>query len=311
MTIKLYSPEMMAEWNRFVSESKNGTFLFDRRYMDYHSDRFDDYSLVCYNDKGQLIALLPANRVGTTLYSHQGLTYGGLILNSSATLGKTIEIFEHIQTFLYTSGIRRVIYKPVPRVYHQLPSDEDIYSIFNICGARLSERKLSSVIDLTHKLPLRQNRRTALNKAHATGVEVYETDELSAFWPILEENLRSNHDAKPVHTLEEMTRLYQDNRGCIHLLLGKVDDQVLGGILLYEMPTTIHTQYISATEEGKRLGVVDAIMEHIMQTSEKHYLDIGTSAGENGELLNMSLMFQKEGFGGRGVCYDTYEWDVK
>lgn len=56
-----YAPALADEWNGFVARSKNGTFLFDRRYMDYHSDRFEDYSLMFYRE-GRLYALMPANR---------------------------------------------------------------------------------------------------------------------------------------------------------------------------------------------------------------------------------------------------------
>ena len=48
MDIRRYTPEKADEWNRFVAQSKNGTFLFDRRYMDYHADRFQDHSLMFY-----------------------------------------------------------------------------------------------------------------------------------------------------------------------------------------------------------------------------------------------------------------------
>ena len=58
-----YTPEHKTEWNRFVAQSKNGTFLFDRNYMDYHSDRFQDYSLMFYKE-GRLYALMPANKKG-------------------------------------------------------------------------------------------------------------------------------------------------------------------------------------------------------------------------------------------------------
>ena len=43
--IKRYTPEQADEWNQFVAASKNGTFLFDRRYMDYHADRFEGTDL--------------------------------------------------------------------------------------------------------------------------------------------------------------------------------------------------------------------------------------------------------------------------
>ena len=79
MEIKRYSSVCEGEWNAFVERSRQGTFLFNRGYMDYHSDRFDDFSLMAY-DRGVLKGVLPANRVGNVLYSHQGLTYGGWIL---------------------------------------------------------------------------------------------------------------------------------------------------------------------------------------------------------------------------------------
>ena len=41
---------MRAPWDTFVQESKNGTFLFVRDYMDYHRDRFQDCSLLVYRD---------------------------------------------------------------------------------------------------------------------------------------------------------------------------------------------------------------------------------------------------------------------
>ena len=46
------------EWDAFVKTSKNGTFLFERDYMDYHKERFTDASLMIYNDN-RLCALLP------------------------------------------------------------------------------------------------------------------------------------------------------------------------------------------------------------------------------------------------------------
>ena len=42
----------------------------------------------------------------------------------------------------------------------------------------------------------------------------------------------------------------------------------------------------------------------------KRFLDFGISTEDDGHYLNTSLIFQKEGFGGRGVCYDKYEWNL-
>ena len=60
MKIIQYTPQLADEWDAFVKESKNGTFLLERRFMDYHSDRFSDCSLLLYEDN-ELVALFPAN----------------------------------------------------------------------------------------------------------------------------------------------------------------------------------------------------------------------------------------------------------
>ena len=46
--------------------------------MEYHNDRFEDFSLMVYKN-GKLIALLPANKKDNIVYSHQGLSYGGVV----------------------------------------------------------------------------------------------------------------------------------------------------------------------------------------------------------------------------------------
>ena len=106
MRIERYTSEKAEEWNRFVALSKNGTFLFDRGYMDYHADRFEDHSLRFYLNN-RLLALLPANRQGSTLYSHQGLTYGGLVVNEQATTAQVVELFRELYDSLLTSKYSR------------------------------------------------------------------------------------------------------------------------------------------------------------------------------------------------------------
>ena len=95
----------------------------------------------------------------------------------------------------------------------------------------------------------------------------------------------------------------------------KSDGTPLGGAVIYECGATIHTQYISASAEGKRLGAIDILFDHLLNnvyndSCKYKYFDIGTSTREGGRILIEPLIFQKEGFGGRGVCYDTYEWTL-
>ena len=72
ITVEQYSAHMAQRWDEAVSSSRNGTFLHLRGYMDYHSDRFADFSLMAC-DEGRVVAVMPACREGDTLYSHRGL----------------------------------------------------------------------------------------------------------------------------------------------------------------------------------------------------------------------------------------------
>jgi hypothetical protein len=74
----------------------------------------------------------------------------------------------------------------------------------------------------------------------------------------------------------------------------------------------LHGQYCSSTPVGKKVGAVDAIYERAMYEDfpEYQYLDFGRSTEGDGSVLNDGLVAQKEGFGGRAICYDTYEWTL-
>ena len=114
MQINLYQcgSQQFEEWNEFVAKSKNGTFLFDRRFMDYHADRFQDYSLMFY-DNDRLQAVMPAHVNGDTLVSHGGLTYGGLVMGPGIKAVQVCELFRELNGCLSCHGFRRVVYKAV------------------------------------------------------------------------------------------------------------------------------------------------------------------------------------------------------
>ncbi len=310
--IRRYTAGQADEWNAFVAASKNGTFLFDRRYMDYHSDRFEDCSLMVYY-KSELYALLPANRLDDTLYSHQGLTYGGLLLSSEGKTAVVRDAFVAVNAFLRQEGIRRVRYKHIPWIYASLPSEEDLFALHNVCQAQICSRDVSTVVMLSHRLPLSELRGRCVKKARQAGVEIREVQDCGAFWPLLEENLKARYNARPVHSLEEIVLLKSRFPQQIRLFVACREGRVIGGTLLYICARTVKTQYISANEEGRRVGALDLLFTTLMDQCTDNgmeYFDFGTSNRPDNNDLNDSLIFQKEGFGGRAVCYDTYEYSL-
>lgn len=311
LTVRSYQPADSETWNEFVVRSKNGTFLLDRRYMDYHSDRFEDASLMIFR-RGRLYALLPGNRDGRCFCSHQGLTYGGLVMDTKATAAEVVSVFRKVNDYLRQQGFDRVVYKPIPWIYHRVPAQEDLYAIFNACGARLTVRNIASVIDMSCPPKWNRDRHYGANKAHTDGIVVEESQDFPAFWRILEDNLMLTYKARPVHSLEEIRLLKSRFPEQIRLYVARKGQEILGGSLLYVTPQVVHSQYISATPEGKHRHAIDAIFRRILLEDYKdcRYFDFGTSNEDHGRILNESLIYQKEGFGGRGVCYDWYEWEI-
>lgn len=311
MEIRRYRREDKELWNSFVSKARNATFLFDRNYMDYHADRFDDNSFMFYH-KGKLKAVLPANVAGDTLYSHQGLTYGGLLLDKKATVEDVLECFDSLNSWLRENGISKVVYKALPWIYQQYPSEEDLYALTWKCKAQLISRDIASTIVIDNKLKFAESRKSGIRKALSLNIEVGESNDVDGFWHVLEDNLGNRYNAKPVHTASEMKLLMSRFPNNIKLYVAKMNGEIVGGTLIYVTSQVVHTQYISASVEGKKHGALDLLFDYIINKvyANCRYFDFGKSTEQGGAYLNEPLIFQKEGFGGRGVCYDWYQWEL-
>lgn len=305
-----YTSNKADEWNAFVAQSKNGTFLFDRHYMDYHSDRFEDYSLMFYL-RGRLYALLPANKKEDKLQSHMGLTYGGLVMDAKTTAALTVSLFNELNDYLRQHGFSKVLYKCVPWIYHQMASEEDLYAMSRICNARLVSRDLGTVIIQRNTIRWERVRRRALKRAEEAGLVVEKSEDFAGFWRVLENNLETKYGSKPVHTLQEMELLHSRFPDNIVLYVSKKGDEILAGIVIYVSSQVVRAQYSSATPLGKQLGAIDVIYDRIINHdySGFPYFEFGTSAVGHTNVINESLVFQKEGFGGRCICFDQYEWE--
>ena len=309
-----YGSDRADVWNAFVAASKNGTFLLHRDYMDYHANRFVDCSLLFYK-KGELVAVLPANYKAEegTVYSHGGLTYGGLVLSERITVADTMQVMACAMHWMKRAlGAREWIYKPIPHIYHRAPAEEDLYALFRQ-EATLVARGVSAAIACDNTLPMQELRRRGAKRAAANNVVYEECGELHEFWPILEEVLAGRHDCRPVHTVEEMERLMAAFPGNIRLFVAKAEGRVVAGTLIYETEQVAHAQYIAASAEGRAMGALDGLFCHLIAEvfAEKKYFDFGISTEQGGRYLNEGLAFQKEGFGARAVVYDIYKLKIK
>ena len=299
------------EWNRYVDKARNATFLFYREYMDYHSDRFKDHSLLFYVGN-HLHSVLPAHEVGEIFCSHRGLTYGGLLMDEDVTTADVVHLFEELNDYLRKMGFQKVLYRAIPWIYHRLPSEEDLYAMFWKCGARLQQRMSGTVIFLDAHLRWRKDHRRRLKQAQMADIQVKRDASLAEFWPVLNDNLQKKFQAQSVHTLQEIELLKSRFPDKIIQYSAYLDGRIIGGITFYVMGHVLHGQYSGTTDEGKRLGAMEAIYDQVMCHDYQHmrYLDFGTSNEQGGLVLNEGLIAHKEGYGGRTVMYDTYEWTL-
>lgn len=316
MNIRRYTAEDKAQWNRFVESSKNGTFLHNRDYMEYHCDRFEDYSLLFLSQKNKVIALLPANIKNNVLYSHQGLTYGGLIFSTSTSLNDVMEMFDSLKVYMRENGIASLVYKQIPAIYHRCPSDEDDYALWRN-DASIEICNIATTIPLhTPLLPkVEKCRKRRLKQAEQYGFKICEDVSLSDFWPILEESLKAHHNASPIHSLEEMELLqsrFPENIKCY--IAQRPDGTNAGGVVLYVTDEVVHVQYGHASLQGYEEHVMEYIYFYLLDKyrNDGHtlYIDFGTSNEQAGRYLNAGLVRQKEGFGGRSIAYRQFRLTV-
>lgn len=304
-----YSNDRKSEWDLLVDNSRTPLFIFKRDYMDYHADRFDDFSILVYRN-GRAVAALPCNESGSTIVSHGGLTYGGLITGIDVHADDILDILCSIIYFFKRAGKSEIIYKAVPRVFNNYPSDEELYALTR-AGGKLYRRDLSSVIKMDARPRLSDSRKSTARKSSKAGVGVAELDDFNEFHSLLSHVLKK-FNSKPVHTAYELELLKSRFPKNIRLFGSVRDNQLLAAVVAYDFGDIVHTQYMASSDEGRKIGSLDFLLIHLIETifSKKSYFSFGISTESEGLVLNKGLIRQKEGFGGRGIVHDFYKIDL-
>jgi hypothetical protein len=307
LIVKPYSSEYHQSWDALVRASRNGFFLFERGYLEYHADRFIDCSL-CIFEENALLAVFPANRHDAEVISHGGLTFGGIICDHRLKGSKTIEVMQAILRQYRESGVESVTYKAIPTIFHTYPVQEDLFAL-SVFGARLVRRDLSTAVPLKTRLEYSKGKREGLRKAAKAGITVRQTVAYATFHEILQHVLSERHGIQPVHSPAELEKLGKAFPDQIKLYGAFLDDTMIAGSWVFLHPRVLHTQYMAGTDQGRQLGGLDVIIDHLIKTAPPHieYLSFGISSYDGGTKLNPGLLAQKEMFGGRGIVHDIYE----
>ena len=307
-TVRLYNSEDFANWNAFISIAKNATFLFHRDFMEYHSDRFQDFSMLVFEDD-KLVSVIPANRVGDAVFSHQGLTYGGFVFNKKIKLGEVIAVTKAVLEFLFQNNIHTLQLKLIPSIYNSYFSEEIEYAMF-LTEAKLIRRDCLSVIDLTKPFSFSNNRNRSIARGFKNNLVIKEELEFELFWnEILIPNLEKKHNSKPIHTLEEILNLQKKFPNNIRHFNVYQQGKILAGATIFETEIVARSQYISGNKDMNSTGSIDYLFSYLIKEiyNQKKYFDFSTSHETSSKNINKGLLYWKEGFGAKTLVQNAYE----
>ena len=302
-----YDPSQSETWDCFVAQARNRSFLFFRAYMDYHGDKFVDHSMIASRD-GNVIALLPAIQAGEILHSHQGLTFGGIIVTPSFRMEHALALVDALVVYCKSNGLSRLIYRPAPQCYHQMPTDEDIVALIG-AGATISDARGTSVLDLAAPYKMTRGRKRELNVAASSGIIITRDEDFAGFMSLCAGFLERRHGATPVHTGEEMVRLAKRFEHNIKLYAARRDGLIVAGVIVYDNPTCVRLQYVATTDDGSGSGAVSLLYDHIAKEHSpvRRWLDFGPSVDPKTHAVNSNLTFYKESFGARTLAQLTFQ----
>lgn len=311
--IRKYQSSDYSLWNEFVATAKNATFLFHRDFMEYHSVRFQDFSLLIFDENQNLKAILPANKVDDLVFSHQGLTYGGLVLNQKTKMQEVIEITFNLLRFLYENEISTLNLKQLPSFYAKFPSEEMEYLSF-ILNAKLVRRDTLSVIAMKTDFLFTKGRIEGIRKGKENNLICKEEASFESFWnEILIPNLKQKHGAKPVHSLDEIMFLKSKFPKNIRQFNVYKENEIVAGTTIFESNSVVHSQYISGNSNKNELGSLDFLHNYLIHEvfPKKDFFDFGISNENHGKNINHGLLFWKESFGARTLVQNFYEIETK
>lgn len=300
-TIVTYNSSYYNQWNAFVEASKNGTFLFHRDFMEYHADRFQDYSLLVFEGE-KLLALLPANRVGDEVHSHGGLTYGGLVFPFNIPEVTIKNIYHAILFYLYKAGISFLKLKQIPELYYK---GTVRYEGLALPGSIKMSADTGYAIDFSMPPSISASKLNRFRWASKIGLEMVCDNDFDLFWnDVLKPRLAAKYNSAPVHTSVEINHLHGKFPDKILQYNVYYEGDIVAGVTIFDCGDVVKSQYGATTLEGEKLRALDYAYITLIKKykATKRYFDLGTVKPDNAGLAK-----QKKELGGLAYVQDFYE----
>jgi hypothetical protein len=271
----------------------------------------------------RIIAVLPAAVVQQEdkriLISHPGASHGGLIIKSSLSTKKCLELVSALVEYCAMTGFDYIRLKPVPKIYHSKLSEQLDFAL-RFSGFKIEYTELATALELKKdqgpfaKQVMKATAFRNYQKALKSSLAVIEDADINDFWPILENKLKQNHNAKPAHTIDEIIHLKNLYPDGIKLFAAYEGVIPAAGVLVFLLnERVINCFYIAHNDRYQHMRPLNLIFGHMMEWGQKNgfsYLDWGISTEGKGSIVNTGLFRFKEGYGGHGVLRECYLYEV-
>ncbi len=297
-TVKRYCSDDFALWNDFISQATNATFLFDRNFMEYHADRFQDFSLLVF-EEDILQAVVPANCKDNQIFSHQGLTYGDFVFRNEFPIGQIEAVLSETFSFLQSQGFVKCEIKAMLPFYAP-DFHAEIQQVLSDKQAKITAQKMNLAIDFRTEYIISKSKLKHYRRLQSEGLVVKKEGDCTIFWQeVLEPLLLEKYQTKPLHSLAEINSLQSKFPNHIEQYNLYRDGKILAGITLFKTATVIKSQYGATTENGKKFRALDYLFLYLIDSfkADYDYFDMGT-VDDNSELgYNEGLLNQKKELG--------------
>lgn len=312
ISVRRFQPKAAQEWDDFAAASNNGTLFHSRKFLAYHPPgRFEDHSLMLYQDR-KLVGLLPASPQGKgILTSPYGASVGGLVLPPGAGAALVLESVESLQAYASKAGFGGIEMRIGPNVYLVRPDDALPFALA-ARGFKASHSWMTFIVGLDgFAAGFSKSKRYDIKANLQRGLRPREcgAEGLEAFWRLLEDTC-SRHDATPTHSKGELETLLSLGPKSVRLFLCAHEGRDIVGVLLFVLNKTVaYTFYICEESGSKGFCGPAVLLDHVFETLAREgfaYADLGPSASD--AHFNAGVVFFKEGLGAKGFLRQTWTW---
>lgn len=304
LVLAAYRPQDRHTWDSLVKESPYATFQHQRDYIEYHKTRWIDASF--FLKKGEeLIAAIPGNSKENQLYSHQGLSFGGVLWRKGLSMEEKVTYIEDLPSLLSQAGFSSFHWKEVPSLFcdeRHIPMPNALLKKVNKGYFIPNDLDLNSI----------RKKRRLLKKAEKAALAITWDDDLAKFWQeIVQPIFREKFGSKPVHSLQEILQLKAHFPQHIQLVTVYQEKTLLGGIVLFCQGQWWHTQYTCGSSEGLLMGAIDLLMWQILNSAQNQgkTVSLGTALDDQGH-FKASLAEWKKSWGALEIPWASFYIDL-